>query len=162
MRWRLWHDNPTMHADGSDTWIEIAVRKFLPSVADSLFELFIGIAGTLIGLPLLMGVIMPTSINDLLPGPGIMLYAASLLLGGLTTIYGAVRRFPFVTSMGLQLLSGAFAIYAVAVLVYVGPTKGGFVAAITLSIAAFCAVRAFFLRALIRIRRRVAKSHGVL
>ncbi len=87
----------------------------LPTVLTNYpFEVIVTFIALVIGLPLLCGLVAPTSLVVLLPSIGYWAYAAALVLGGIFTGVGLRLKSSAALSSGLQLLGGSYAVYGLA------------------------------------------------
>ena len=81
------------------------------------FEVIVTFIALLIGLPLILGLVSPTSLVVLLPAFGYWAYAIALMLGGSTLAVGLRSQSPLLLASGLQLCGGSFAVYALAAVI---------------------------------------------
>lgn len=125
-------------------WRRTILRHTPPVLFEYPFELFLSVLCLLSGLPMLLGLATPRSIEALLPWPVVRMWALALIVGSVSTSYGLLRASRVPAFTGLRLLGDASLIYAVAILIVAG-WRGLLASMLTLAFATACLARAFHL-----------------
>lgn len=108
---------------------------------DRPIESFIASLCVVSGLAQLVGPAEQQSVNASLPDPIVIFWSLMLSIGGLTTVVGVTKSWIRCERAGLELLSGASAIYSVCAISYLG-INSIFTVCITLAFSAATALRA--------------------
>lgn len=119
------------------------------------FEVLVSVIAILMGLPFLLGTTAPASLVGLVGIVIFNVWAAMLVVGGLTVAVGlriGDRPTPLVVAAGLQLLGACFGVYALAVVAVLGLAGWtGLVAYVLLCLLSL--IRATHFRRIIDIQR---------
>lgn len=140
---------------------EWAARRTPKVLTNYPFEILAGVIALLMGLPFLLGTVAPASLIGLVGPIGFYAWAAGLTIGGATTLVGlrvGDRPNPMIVAAGLQLAGGAFAVYAIAVVVVLGLVGWTAVSAYVL-LALLSMVRASHFRRIVDIQKGARRLH---
>jgi hypothetical protein len=141
----------TREAPRSEKWL----ARVPFALIEHPFACLMALWGVLSGVPILFGVIKPSSVINLLPPAFVTVWTSMLVLASLSIAWGLIRhRYSTTMARGLQLLAVVVLVYAVAIM-----AASGWVTAIPgslllVAIAALCYLRGWYLRTQAAIQRR--------